>query len=124
MTNVIEEEISISLKWGSTLQESFHVLNKSSTIRNLKEKIYEIYGYWVDRQRILGRYPIGTELREMRNDEVIVNGGEYLLMTSVRGGAKTKLDLNDPHREIMNTIYNRIPEWTVVWEFYLRFFMF
>ena len=110
MTNVIEEEISISLKWGSTLQESFHVLNKSSTIRNLKEKIYEIYGYRVDRQRILGRYPIGTELREMRNDEVIVNGGEYLLMTSVRGGAKTKLDLNDPHREIMNTIHNRIPE--------------
>lgn len=46
----------------------------------------------------------------MRNDEVIVNRGEYLLMTSVRGGAKTKLDLNDPHREIMNTIHNRIPE--------------
>ena len=124
MTNVIEEEISISLRWGSTLQESFHILNKSSTICNLKEKIYEIYSYWVDCQRILGRYPIGTELREMRNDEVIVNRGEYLLMTSVRGGAKTKLDLNDPHREIMNTIHNRIPEWTVVWEFHLRFFMF
>ena len=46
----------------------------------------------------------------MRNDEVIVNRREYLLMTSVRGGAKTKLDLNDPHREIMNTIHNRIPE--------------
>lgn len=45
MTNVIEEEISISLRWGSTLQESFHILNKSSTICNLKEKIYEIYGY-------------------------------------------------------------------------------
>ena len=110
MTNVIEEEITISLKWGSTLQESFHILNKSSTICNLKEKIYEIYGYQVDCQRILGRYPIGTELREMRNDEVIVNHGEYLLMTSVRGGAKTKLDLNDLHREIMNTIHNRIPK--------------
>ena len=53
---------------------------------------------------------IGTELREMRNVEVIVNCGEYLSMTSVRGGAKTKLDLNDPHREIMNMIHNRIPE--------------
>ena len=46
----------------------------------------------------------------MRNVEVIVNCGEYLLMTSVRGSTKTKLDLNDPHREIMNTIYNRIPK--------------
>ena len=39
MTNVIEEEISSSLKWVSTLQETFHILNKSSTICNLKEKI-------------------------------------------------------------------------------------
>ena len=45
MTNVIEEEISISLKWGSTLQETFHILNKLSIICNLKEIIYEIYSY-------------------------------------------------------------------------------
>lgn len=106
------------------MQETFHILNKSSTICNLKEKIYEIYGYWVDRERILGCYHIGTESRVIINDRVLVDSGEYLLMTSVRGGAKTKLDLNDPHREIMNMIYNRIPKWTVVWEFYLHFFMF
>ena len=91
------------------MQETFDILNKSSNICNLKEKIYEIYGYWVDHQRILRYYPIGTELRVMRNDEVIVNCWEYLLMTSVRVGTKTKLELNDLHREIINTINNRIP---------------
>ena len=46
----------------------------------------------------------------MKNNQVIEDGREYLLITFIRGGTKTKLDLNDPHREIMNKIHNRIPE--------------
>ena len=46
----------------------------------------------------------------MRNNEDMVNNGEYLLMKSVKGSAKNKLDLSDLHREIMNTINIRIPK--------------
>ena len=31
-------------------------------------------------------------------------------MTFVKGGAKTKLHLNDLHKEIKNTIHNGIPK--------------
>ena len=38
ITTIIKEEIAISLKWDSILQETFYILNESSTIYNLKEK--------------------------------------------------------------------------------------
>lgn len=110
MANVIEEQITIILKCGSTSEETFYTLNESTTISDLKEKIYKIHGHQILRQRILGRYPEHTTLRVMSNDEKLVNGGNYILIINPRRGARTKQDLDDPHRHLMNTINNRIPE--------------
>ena len=110
MTNLIEDKISISLEFVDSRAVTFHTFNESSTILDLKEKLYEIHGYRVHRQRIIGRFPENTALGALRNDEKLVNGGKYVVSTSLRGGARTKHGLNDPHRQFMNIINNRIPE--------------
>ena len=74
----------------------------------MKNKLYEIYGIKVDKQRILGRKNGSRQFEVMQNEEQLIDGEIYVLMQSLRGRARTHLLDTDPSITLMAMIYDQI----------------
>ena len=114
MTSLIEEEITITVRYGSAYRsendEVFTVVI-SFTIGRLKVKIHERHGIKTESQRILGKRPVNPDrgigcFNPMENTQQLFDGEIYILMRSLRGGAKGRE--TDTHNQIMNNIQYRI----------------
>ena len=71
MAKLIEEEIIITVNWGTRYlleNDDTYTLVQSFTIGRLKNKLYEIYGIKVDKQRILGRKNGSIEFKVMQDE--------------------------------------------------------
>ena len=114
MATLIEEEITIRVRYGSAYRsendEVFKVV-ESFTIGRLKAKIHERHGIKTEAQRILGKRPVNPDrgigcFYSMENTQQLFDGEIYILMRSLRGGAKGRE--TDAHNQIMNSIEHRI----------------
>ena len=74
----------------------------------MKNKLYEIYGIKVDKQRILGRKYGSIEFKVIQAEEQLVDSEMYVLMQSLRGGASNCLLDTDPYWQIIYNIEYKI----------------
>ena len=109
MVAIIEEEITIKVLLVIDRDTKFkeYKVDESFTISNLKDKLFEIYGIESCMQRIMVKKERRYDLVHNEHEK-LVNGGKYMVVQCLRGGAKSRQRYNACYWHVMHLIENRI----------------
>ena len=109
MVAITEEEITIkvllAIDRDTKLRE--YKVDEWFSICDLKDKLFEIYGIESCMQRIMVKKERRYDLVHNEHEK-LVNGGKYMVVQRLRGGAKSRQRYNARYWHVMHLIENRI----------------
>ena len=109
MVAIIEEEITIKVLLVIDRDTKFreYKVDELFTICDLKDKLFEIYSIESYIQRIMVKKERRYDLVHNEHEK-LVNGGKYMVVQCLRGGAKSRQRYNARYWHVMHLIENRI----------------